>query len=148
MTGRPRQTVPQASALFDSLLSLGLVEAWQFSDYGAFSSGGVRLGNLNLEVMGADPSVIPTPSYVTFEPVRAAGHGLRPGSHGECPLWWWIPDLLARRAGDERPEGADGVRGDPAARPRGQGGPRHARGTLVRMLSAVAVQTKRLGSSL
>lgn len=66
-------TAAEASALFDSLSSLGLVEAWEFADFGAFSSGGLRLGNLNLEVMGADPTVIPMPSYVTFAPAAVRG---------------------------------------------------------------------------
>lgn len=62
-----------ARTLFASLISLGLVEAWPYSDYGSFSSGGVRLGNINLEVMGADPEVIPMESFATFAPSMVRG---------------------------------------------------------------------------
>jgi hypothetical protein len=68
-----RLSDPEARALFASLISLGLVEAWPYTDYGPFSSGGVRLGNVNLEVMGADPAVIPMPAFATFAPATVRG---------------------------------------------------------------------------
>lgn len=68
-----RMTVPEAKRLFAALKSLGLVVAWPFLDFGPFQSGGIRLGNLNIEVMGADPAVVPMPSYLSFAPVTTSG---------------------------------------------------------------------------
>lgn len=63
----------QAQPLFAALKSLGLVEAWGFKDYGDFSSGGIRLGNLNLEIIGAPAGSDIPPQFVTFEPASLAG---------------------------------------------------------------------------
>lgn len=47
-----------ARLLFSALSRLGLMVAWPYASYGRFASGGVRLGNLNLEVIGTpgDPA--------------------------------------------------------------------------------------------
>jgi hypothetical protein len=44
----------EARQLFSSLSRLGLFVAWPYLDYGTFRTGGVRLGNLNFEVIGTD----------------------------------------------------------------------------------------------
>ena len=41
-----------ARLLFSALSRLGLYVVWPYTGYGEFASGGVRLGNLNLEVIG------------------------------------------------------------------------------------------------
>jgi hypothetical protein len=43
-----------ARRVFSALSRMGLFVAWPYLDYGPFASGGVRLGNLNLEVIGTD----------------------------------------------------------------------------------------------
>lgn len=67
-------TLPSARAeqLFQALQSLGLVIPWQYRQYAGFASGAVRLGNLNLEVIGTE---LPDfdPQMVTFEPVSLNG---------------------------------------------------------------------------
>lgn len=79
-------TAAKASALFDALGSSDWCRPGGSTDFGAFASGGLRLGNLNLEVMGADPTVIPMPSYVTFTPAAVrelvAGLDARGVDHG------------------------------------------------------------------
>jgi hypothetical protein len=44
----------EARQLFSALSRLGLFVAWPYLDYGTFRTGGVRLGNLNFEVIGTD----------------------------------------------------------------------------------------------
>lgn len=79
----------EAQATCTALASLGLINAWKYSDYGDFASGGLRLGNLNLEVIGMAgdvPDEMPD-EWVTFEPISL--HGLLPEldrrglAHGE-----------------------------------------------------------------
>lgn len=41
-----------ARQIFSALSRLGLFVVWPYASYGGFASGGVRLGNLNLEVIG------------------------------------------------------------------------------------------------
>lgn len=43
-----------ARQLFSALSRMGMFVAWPYADYGPFESGGVRLGNVNLEVIGVD----------------------------------------------------------------------------------------------
>ena len=73
-----RVSKDEAQATCAALASLGLVQAWKYSDYGDFSSGGLRFGNLNLEVIGMAgdvPEEMPD-EWVTFEPISL--HGLLP----------------------------------------------------------------------
>ncbi|MEI6620665.1 MAG: hypothetical protein WCP28_01990 [Actinomycetes bacterium] len=64
----------RAHALFNSLRSLGLVEVWKMTDYGPFISGAVRLGNLNLEIVGTDSVHGQYPSqWITFAPTSLSG---------------------------------------------------------------------------
>ncbi len=42
----------EARQVFSSLSRLGLFVVWPYQDYGPFMAGGVRLGNLNVEVIG------------------------------------------------------------------------------------------------
>lgn len=64
-----------AEQTFNALASLGLVKAWKFADYGQFASGGIRLGDLNIELIGFDvePGVPMPDEWVTFEPISLNG---------------------------------------------------------------------------
>lgn len=63
-----------AETIFDALRSLGLVEAWKLTDYGSYTSCAVRLGNLNLEIVGSDAKAdLPSLQCVTFEPSSLTG---------------------------------------------------------------------------
>lgn len=57
----------------EGLHRLGLVQAWPLSGDDGFSSVGIRLGNLNLELASVDSSVVPLTSWLTFEPVSLRG---------------------------------------------------------------------------
>ncbi|MCI0346617.1 MAG: hypothetical protein L0221_14415 [Chloroflexi bacterium] len=57
---------------------LGLPVAWPIHDYGPFRSGGVCLGNANIEFVAGDPAVM---SYFTpTEPLTVRGIGFEPAS--------------------------------------------------------------------
>lgn len=43
-----------ARQVFSSLSRMGLYVVWPYRDYGGFTSGGVRLGNVNIEVIGTN----------------------------------------------------------------------------------------------
>lgn len=43
-----------ARQLFSALSRMGLFVIWPYADYGRFETGGVRLGNMNFEVIGVD----------------------------------------------------------------------------------------------
>ncbi len=43
-----------ARLVFSALSRMGLFVVWPYVDYGQFTTGGVRLGNVNLEVIGTD----------------------------------------------------------------------------------------------
>lgn len=51
---------------------LGLPQAWPFSNYGFFASGGVSLGNLNLEFVEAQGT------FVATKPAQITGLGFEP----------------------------------------------------------------------
>ncbi|MEI8081097.1 MAG: hypothetical protein WCI74_04555 [Actinomycetes bacterium] len=64
----------RAESVFNALRSLGLVEVWKMTDYGPFVSGAVRLGNLNLEIVGSDFAANQYPSqWITFAPTSLSG---------------------------------------------------------------------------
>lgn len=88
---------------------LGLPVAWPYANYGGFSSGGMGLGNLNLELIAAAPGfVAERPSRiigVSFEPTMPIDDALvaaldeREISHlGPAPTPVWtnigLPDLI------------------------------------------------------
>ena len=51
--------VPNTSATFDLFTrSFGLPVAWNLSDYGSFSSGGVSLGNVNIELIHMSDKIL------------------------------------------------------------------------------------------
>ncbi len=60
-------------ALFAKLTSLGLKVLWPFQSYGSYGSGGVALGVVNLEVIGATQAVLPFPRFITFVPESDTG---------------------------------------------------------------------------
>lgn len=63
-----------AETIFCALRSLGLVEAWKMTDYGSHTSCAVRLGNLNLEIVGSDDNADQLSlQCVTFEPSSLTG---------------------------------------------------------------------------
>lgn len=63
-----------AETIFKALRSLGLVEAWKMTDYGSYVSCAVRLGNLNLEIIGSDAKEDRISlQCVTFEPSSLTG---------------------------------------------------------------------------
>jgi len=59
--------------LFAKLTSLGLKVIWPYESYGSYSTGGVALGVVNLEVIGAAPAVLPFPRFITFVPESDTG---------------------------------------------------------------------------
>lgn len=63
---------PEAKRLYDALIDLGLPSAWPFATYKPISSGGVRLGNLNIE-LGAGIPPIAGNQFATFEPPTLDG---------------------------------------------------------------------------
>ena len=65
----------EAEAMCNALSSLGLVRAWTFADYGDFASGGIRFGDLNVEIIGFDRgSTEHMPNeWVTSEPISLNG---------------------------------------------------------------------------
>lgn len=71
----------RAEALYNGLLSLGLPSAWKFSEYGPISSGGVRLGNLNVE-LGSGTSPLAGDQFATFEPPGLKGLTARLDARG------------------------------------------------------------------
>lgn len=65
----------EAETSCHALASLGLIQAWAYADYGDFASGGLRLGNLNLEIIGFAgdvPEYMPE-EWATFEPISLNG---------------------------------------------------------------------------
>lgn len=69
-------TPAEARGLYESLIKIGLVRAWALGDFGIFVTGGVRLGNLNLELLGPNPgNDYFDPQFATFEPLSLAGLG-------------------------------------------------------------------------
>lgn len=73
-----RLSKDEAERTAKALASLGLIQAWTYADYGDFSSGGIRLGDLNIEVIGFEgevPEQMPQ-EWITFEPISL--HGLLP----------------------------------------------------------------------
>ena len=67
-----------ARLVFSALSRMGLFVAWPYVDYGPFGTGGVRLGNLNLEVIGTDGGAAAVP------PPEADGESAADGD-GEWP---------------------------------------------------------------
>jgi len=65
-------TEPEARKIYDALIDLGLPSAWPFATYEPISSGGVRLGNLNIE-LGAGIPPIAGDQFATFEPPALDG---------------------------------------------------------------------------
>ena len=65
-------TETKAQKLYNSLIALKLPSAWPFASYGAISSGGVRLGNVNVE-LGAGTSHYAGNQFVTFQPPSLNG---------------------------------------------------------------------------
>ncbi len=65
-------TETKAQKLYNSLIALKLPSAWPFASYGAISSGGVRLGNVNVE-LGAGTSQYAGSQFVTFQPPSLTG---------------------------------------------------------------------------
>ena len=63
---------PEAQRLYNALTGLGLPSAWPFATYDPISSGGVRLGNLNVE-LGAGTSPLAGNQFATFEPPTLNG---------------------------------------------------------------------------
>ena len=65
-------TKAKAQKLYNALLKLKLPSAWPFASYSAISSGGVRLGNVNIE-LGAGTSPEAGSQFVTFQPPTLTG---------------------------------------------------------------------------
>ena len=65
-------TKAKGQKLYNALLKLKLPSAWSFASYSAISSGGVRLGNVNIE-LGAGTSPEAGSQFVTFEPPTLTG---------------------------------------------------------------------------
>ena len=63
-----------ARLVFSALSRMGLFVAWPYVDYGPFATGGVRLGNLNLEVIGTGSEAGPPPAQAGTE-AAADGDG-------------------------------------------------------------------------
>lgn len=63
---------PEAKRLYDALIDLKLPSAWPFATYKPISSGGVRLGNLNVE-LGAGIPAVAGDQFATFEPPTLDG---------------------------------------------------------------------------
>jgi hypothetical protein len=88
---------PAANRIFDTLTGeLRLPVAWPFTSYGAFTSGGVALGNVNLEIIAAPTT---TPGVDT---TRFSGLALEPE-----PLTAALAELEARhlKHGEAAPSG-------------------------------------------
>lgn len=62
----------EAEALYGDLRSLGLPVAWKFAEYGPISSGGISLGNLNVE-LGSGITPEAGDQFATFEPPALKG---------------------------------------------------------------------------
>lgn len=70
-----RVTKDEAEKMCSALASLGLVQAWRYADYGDFGSGGLRFGDLNIEILGmsdGSPEFMPD-EWATFEPISLNG---------------------------------------------------------------------------
>lgn len=65
-------TEARAQGLYNALVGLELSSAWPFASYGAISSGGVRLGNLNVE-LGAGTSPYAGTQFATLQPPSLTG---------------------------------------------------------------------------
>jgi len=65
-------TQAKAQKLYNALIALKLPLAWKFGPYGPIYSGGVRLGNINVE-LGAGTSHYAGNQFVTFEPPSLTG---------------------------------------------------------------------------
>jgi len=63
---------PRALRFMNETLELPL--AWPYADYGSFASGGVNLGNLNLEFVDARGQ------FVALHPARVSGVGFEPAT--------------------------------------------------------------------
>lgn len=80
---------PAATRIFETLtVDLRLPVAWPFTSFGGFSSGGVALGNVNLEVIAAPPN------STTQGTTRFSGLALEPE-----PLSAALAELDARHLG-------------------------------------------------
>lgn len=62
----------EAENLYGELRSLGLPVAWKFAEYGPISSGGISLGNLNVE-LGSGITPEAGNQFATFEPPALKG---------------------------------------------------------------------------
>ena len=64
-----------ATKLYRSLAGIGLDVAWPYAEYPAFATGGVRVGNLILEILGVDEHAVGDwpPRFVTFAPPGLEG---------------------------------------------------------------------------
>lgn len=62
----------RAEALYNDLRALGLPSAWKFAEYGPISSGGIRIGNLNVE-LGSGITPEAGDQFATFEPPTLKG---------------------------------------------------------------------------
>jgi hypothetical protein len=83
----------EAKKLFRLLSeTLQLPVVWPMSDYGGFSSGGVAVGNVNIEVLRGSESAIGAPKS------RFIGFALEP-----APLQTSLPELDVRRIAHESP---------------------------------------------
>ncbi|CAB4338378.1 unannotated protein [freshwater metagenome] len=65
-------TEVKAQKLYNALIALKLPSAWPFASYSAISSGGVRFGNVNVE-LGAGTSPSAGNQFVTFQPPSLTG---------------------------------------------------------------------------
>lgn len=116
----PMVDAPSAFATLTE--QLGLPVMWRFTSFGEFSSGGVSVGSIKLEVIEANATA---PWCVAHDPPRIQGIALRPASHvddaylaeldsraiarsppasypAEGPRRWvnvYLPDLVSDAAG-------------------------------------------------
>jgi hypothetical protein len=71
----------KAERLYNGLRSLGLPSAWKFAEYGPISSGGIRIGNLNVE-LGSGITPKAGNQFATFEPPSLKGLTARLDARG------------------------------------------------------------------
>ena len=71
----------RAEALYNGLRALGLPSAWKFAKYGPISSGGIRIGNLNVE-LGSGITPKAGDQFATFEPPTLKGLTARLDARG------------------------------------------------------------------
>lgn len=81
-----------ARQLFLALSRLGLHVAWPYRSYGELACGGVRLGNLDLEVIGVGGRAAPGTAEAAMPgaapPAGRGGSGNGGGNGGEHPSGW------------------------------------------------------------